>query len=155
MDVLSVEAADRFFAMPFDVWLQDNLHGSSGGMTSNEDWSMRFSICCWLLWKQRCSMIFDTDYIDRESVLDRGSRLILECETVLVSSRLTPNHVSRDEEHWEGPAQGRSQSIKGVVYVMPPSTVAMCIEEEEHWWEERSRANASTSQCSRRLDPGG
>ncbi|KAK9028711.1 hypothetical protein V6N11_025860 [Hibiscus sabdariffa] len=99
MVVLSVEAADRFFSMPFDVWLQDNLHGSSGGKTSNEDWSMRFSIYCWLLWKRRCSMIFDPDYIDRESVLDKGSKLILECETVFVSSQLTPNHVSRDEEH--------------------------------------------------------
>ncbi|KAK8486844.1 hypothetical protein V6N13_035175 [Hibiscus sabdariffa] len=71
-----------FFEQSFDVWLQNNLSSSASWGGSVLDWGMQFSVWCWLLWKLRCSMVFDVEFTERDRVLHTGLRLIAECERV-------------------------------------------------------------------------
>ncbi|KAK9012817.1 hypothetical protein V6N11_040850 [Hibiscus sabdariffa] len=57
----------------FDEWLHGNIIGSLVAAARGVDWGMRFAIFCWLLWKVRCSTVLDGDYVERESMLDRGN----------------------------------------------------------------------------------
>ncbi|KAK9001095.1 hypothetical protein V6N11_082887 [Hibiscus sabdariffa] len=38
-------------------------------------WSCRFVVFCWLLWKGRCTRFFEPDSIEHEDILTRGNRL--------------------------------------------------------------------------------
>ncbi|KAK8597021.1 hypothetical protein V6N12_065498 [Hibiscus sabdariffa] len=78
----------------------------SFGWPWSADWGMCFSIYCWLLWKLRCNVIFYVDYVDRDGVLERGSRLIDECEEAFALVMLKPNAVKQGGSLWEMPAAG-------------------------------------------------
>ncbi|KAK8997504.1 hypothetical protein V6N11_012063 [Hibiscus sabdariffa] len=96
----------EFFTQPFELWLMNNLFLSTSWGGSSSNWGMRFAIWCWLLWKLRCSMIFDDDFSEREDLLHRGLRLITECERVFgmtVPARVTE---VRTPVRWCGPARG-------------------------------------------------
>ncbi|KAL4301824.1 hypothetical protein GQ457_10G009460 [Hibiscus cannabinus] len=61
----SIPAANRhtFFNHPFTNWLYKNLFDNSF-MVADMDWSTRFAIMCWLLWKRRCRHISDLELCD-------------------------------------------------------------------------------------------
>ncbi|KAK8696510.1 hypothetical protein V6N13_001644 [Hibiscus sabdariffa] len=86
------------------IYFGINLYGFDGGRSA--DWGMCFSIYCWLLWKLRCNVIFYVDYVDRDGVLERGSRLIDECEEAFALVMLKPNAVKQGGSLWEMPAAG-------------------------------------------------
>ncbi|KAK9017223.1 hypothetical protein V6N11_079705 [Hibiscus sabdariffa] len=106
-----------------------------GGSSSN--WGMRFAIWCWLLWKLRCSMIFDDDFSEREDLLHRGLRLITECERVFgmtVPARVTE---VRTPVRWERNgvadslvAMGRLHGRSGVGFISPLDGVLSRLDSE-------------------------
>ncbi|KAK8599942.1 hypothetical protein V6N12_049808 [Hibiscus sabdariffa] len=65
------EVAAQWAMLPFDVWLHGNISGTLTMVDAEVDWSMQFSIFCWLLWKLRCSVVLDARYVQRESVLEQ------------------------------------------------------------------------------------
>ncbi|KAK9020510.1 hypothetical protein V6N11_010533 [Hibiscus sabdariffa] len=104
--VLGQEVVNRFDALPFDVWLHGNITDRLFNGVARDDWSMRFSVYCWLLWKRRCSIVLDTDFIERESVLDWATRFIEDCNIAYNPLRTAPTVVQRPVRSWEGPPHG-------------------------------------------------
>ncbi|KAK9008795.1 hypothetical protein V6N11_080273 [Hibiscus sabdariffa] len=99
--VLGQEVANNF-----DEWLHGNITRSLVANVERGEWGMRFSVFCWLLWKRRCSMVLDGDFVERESVLDRGNHFILECKAAYSQLHSVPMAVHRREQWWEGPQRG-------------------------------------------------
>ncbi|KAK8532502.1 hypothetical protein V6N12_053942 [Hibiscus sabdariffa] len=68
-------------------WIAANL-GSSSSFTFEEDWPSYFAVTCWQLWKRRCSLLFNEDYVEKIEVetdnvevariLDRTSNVFSE-----------------------------------------------------------------------------
>ncbi|KAK8997321.1 hypothetical protein V6N11_020802 [Hibiscus sabdariffa] len=127
----------EFFTQPFELWLMNNLFLSTSWGGSGSNWGMRFAIWCWLLWKLRCSMIFDDDFSEREDLLHRGLRLIIECERVFgmtVPARVTE---VRTPVRWERngvadslAAMGRLHGRSGVGFISPPDGVLSRLDSE-------------------------
>ncbi|KAK8526374.1 hypothetical protein V6N12_020846 [Hibiscus sabdariffa] len=88
--VLMKEVANQFVTLPFEEWLYGNITGSLVAAAGEVDWGMKFSIFSWLLWKLRRDMVLDGDYVERESVLERCNRLILEFESIFSAAETTP-----------------------------------------------------------------
>ncbi|KAK8658618.1 hypothetical protein V6N13_036821 [Hibiscus sabdariffa] len=126
--VIKQEVLSQFYDLPYDDWLRVNLLGSGIMAGLSVDWSMHFSIYFWLLWKQRCCMIFDVDHVDRDSVLAKGQRLISECE-VIASSRTTPSTVVHDNAIWEGPEREWIKGVNGRNMVALPLILASVLGE--------------------------
>ncbi|KAK8658965.1 hypothetical protein V6N13_029184 [Hibiscus sabdariffa] len=104
--VLGQEIANGFDALPFDVWLHGNITGRLINEAERADWGMRFSVYCWLLWKRRCSLVLDVDFIERETVLDWSNRIIEDCKAVYSPLRTATTVVQRPVWSWEGPPHG-------------------------------------------------
>ncbi|KAK8981341.1 hypothetical protein V6N11_060013 [Hibiscus sabdariffa] len=66
--------------MVYGCKAHDTLTFSAGPLNLSGNWGMKFSIWCWLLWKECCSMVLDEEYSERDGVCDKGRRLIAECE---------------------------------------------------------------------------
>ncbi|KAK8678113.1 hypothetical protein V6N13_143624 [Hibiscus sabdariffa] len=56
----------------------------------------------------RCCELFDSDYVGRESVLDRGDRLIIECNRIFARNIVRPTLSGIG---WKGPARGWVKAI--------------------------------------------
>ncbi|KAK9004304.1 hypothetical protein V6N11_002106 [Hibiscus sabdariffa] len=50
-------------------WIAANL-GSSSSFTFEEDWPSCFAVTCWQLWKRRCSLLFNEDYVEKVNFVD-------------------------------------------------------------------------------------
>ncbi|KAK8612743.1 hypothetical protein V6N13_092852 [Hibiscus sabdariffa] len=129
--VLRPKVLDTFLATPFDAWFLGNLRFRSHQDHPDFDWCMRFSIFCWLLWKTRCCMLLDPSYVMHESILDRGNRLIEDCNKIF--SRNKVQHVPREvnEIAKKLVAMRRGQSKEGRVLLVPPGTVAIIVDDEQ------------------------
>ncbi|KAK8492715.1 hypothetical protein V6N11_004311 [Hibiscus sabdariffa] len=125
---------------PFDEWFKANLRVKPRSMTPPFDWSMRFSIYCWLLWKTRCCVILGGDQITRRDIVDKGKRLIEEYERVYYPDRGKEKPLLGVTSHWNGPPsgwfKGNVDVTDGMVFAMPSATVATMMEEEQVYWEE-------------------
>ncbi|KAL4384595.1 hypothetical protein GQ457_15G016670 [Hibiscus cannabinus] len=113
--VLGQEVENGFDELSFDEWLHGNITGILIGDVEREEWGMRFSVYCWLLWKRRCNMVFDADFIERETVLDRGNRFIEDCKAAYSPLRMNPMVVQQRGQSWEGALRGW---VKGNVDVV-------------------------------------
>ncbi|KAK8993536.1 hypothetical protein V6N11_033631 [Hibiscus sabdariffa] len=94
-----------FLQFPFDEWFKCNLVSTSGLM-NGERWKSRFTIYCWLLWKDRCSAVLDSDNIPREDILARGNRLVHECVNVFINNMRRSPSVLTDSLQWSRPTPG-------------------------------------------------
>ncbi|KAK9001350.1 hypothetical protein V6N11_083136 [Hibiscus sabdariffa] len=103
--VIHPELLVEFLHISFDVWLQCNLT-STYGSTYGDRWDSWFAIYCWLLWKDRCSVVLDSDHVPREDVLARGDRLVSECVSVLSSRLRNPTFDFIQPPQWSQPALG-------------------------------------------------
>ncbi|KAK8542189.1 hypothetical protein V6N12_014792 [Hibiscus sabdariffa] len=99
----SKEMMGTFWTAPFNVWLLDNIKRNTSPEQLDFDWSMRFSIFCWLLWKDRCSAMFDKEYHVCEGILVRVDRLIIECNKVFSDSKVRHSRPGFRESFWKGP----------------------------------------------------
>ncbi|KAK9001135.1 hypothetical protein V6N11_082926 [Hibiscus sabdariffa] len=84
---------------------QCNLASTSGSIYGVR-WASRFAIYYWLLWKDRCSVVLDSDNVPRDDILARGNRLVTECVNVLNSRLRNPTSDSLQAPQWSRPAQG-------------------------------------------------
>ncbi|KAK8562211.1 hypothetical protein V6N12_049258 [Hibiscus sabdariffa] len=152
--VLSPESVPQLFVAPFEDWFHDNINNGMSVGDGRAVWNVRFSIYCWLLWKLRCSKVLDADYVERESILDRGNRLIDTCalafeapqhhlssgftvgHSVLVETihalrrsdwqtRITHIGRERNEVADKLAALGKHQSLEGVVFAALPDAVGV------------------------------
>ncbi|KAK9035382.1 hypothetical protein V6N11_077424 [Hibiscus sabdariffa] len=73
----------------------------------------------------RCNMIFEPDGVNRDSELAKGYMLIAECEAAFASSRSSPNLLTREEEHWEGPRLVIETDNKEVVSICSGSSATL------------------------------
>ncbi|KAK8632256.1 hypothetical protein V6N13_072651 [Hibiscus sabdariffa] len=142
--VLGQEVASTLDSLPFDDWLHGNFSGRLAAVAGRKDWGMEFSIYCWQLWKLRCSMILDGDFVERESVVDRGHRLILECKATFSTSVRGPVVTSNPEQRWSrnGAADklaslGWHAMPQGSLLVVPPGPVVVLVAADQQRWEER------------------
>ncbi|KAK8626971.1 hypothetical protein V6N13_134600 [Hibiscus sabdariffa] len=69
---------ESFFGLPFPEWLRLNLFDKSFS-TVDAERGVRFAITCWLLWKRRCRLLFESGEGMMDDVLSRGGRLVEEC----------------------------------------------------------------------------
>ncbi|KAK8991786.1 hypothetical protein V6N11_062778 [Hibiscus sabdariffa] len=104
--VLLPDLLEEFMITPFDVWLRQNVSLANVGLLYGDWWSARFVIYCWLLWKDRCSVVLASDRTSREDILPRGNRLLDEC--VQVSNSRPCHYVSTVilDQLWSHPAPG-------------------------------------------------
>ncbi|KAK8628295.1 hypothetical protein V6N13_064004 [Hibiscus sabdariffa] len=132
--IIKPEVQAQFHALPFENWLHDNLHGSGIMVGFPMDW----------------------DHVDRDNVLARGQRLITECEERR-QWLVRVCYVGRDRNPVADnlAALGRSQSMEGVVYAIPPSTLAVLAAEEKRRREDHIQDSNLVNQCSRKVDPRG
>ncbi|KAK8484557.1 hypothetical protein V6N11_028874 [Hibiscus sabdariffa] len=106
---------------------------------------MRFAIWCWLLWKLRCSMIFDDDFSEREDLLHRGAKVNYRMERNGVADSLA--------------AMGRLHGRSGVGFISPPDGVLSRLDSERtERLVEESFADLDSSrgrETGLGFDPGG
>ncbi|KAK8522956.1 hypothetical protein V6N12_073668 [Hibiscus sabdariffa] len=93
-------------------------------------------------------MVFDEDFVDREGVFEKGSRLSSECERMFGLGELTQaeephcllswdwkvvvRHASRERNGVADSlaAMGRDLGLQGVVFLALPGALATRVEEE-------------------------
>ncbi|GMI88940.1 hypothetical protein HRI_002563300 [Hibiscus trionum] len=68
MNLVHVQDRNIFRMAPFREWMLGNLASSAVGMQYNEPWGVVFATTCWLLWKDRCSRIFDANYVGKQNM---------------------------------------------------------------------------------------
>ncbi|KAK8983781.1 hypothetical protein V6N11_009566 [Hibiscus sabdariffa] len=162
--VLGQEVADSLSSLSFEEWLHGNISGRLPAIISRKDWGMEFAIYCWLLWKLRCSMVLDPSFVERESVWERGRRLLVECQAVFAAAVRDPAALSISAKRWIGPQRGwikgnvdaavsigdgrscngvadklakhgQKASLQGLLFAVPPGPVALVVVAEQQYWE--------------------
>ncbi|KAK8560817.1 hypothetical protein V6N13_026252 [Hibiscus sabdariffa] len=157
------EVADSLSSLSFEEWLHGNISGRLPAIISRKDWGMEFAIYCWLLWKLRCSMVLDPSFVERESVWERGRRLLVECQAVFAAAVRDPAALSISAKRWIGPQRGwikgnvdaavsigdgscngvadklakhgQKASLQGLLFAVPPGPVALVVVAEQQYWE--------------------
>ncbi|KAK8564185.1 hypothetical protein V6N12_036315 [Hibiscus sabdariffa] len=78
MRTIPPEVQDVLFTLTFHEWLCMNMFGVSF-MSNDVEWSLRFAILCWLLWKRRCRLLLDSEVGVMDDILVHVNRLVKEC----------------------------------------------------------------------------
>ncbi|KAK8494909.1 hypothetical protein V6N11_074157 [Hibiscus sabdariffa] len=63
--VIEPNRISEFFQLLFNSWLQVNIIGGHQFAKNKDNWGERFVVYIWMLWKNRCSRIFNEDFIQR------------------------------------------------------------------------------------------
>ncbi|KAK8489699.1 hypothetical protein V6N11_024367 [Hibiscus sabdariffa] len=103
-NVLGHEVTASLNSLSFEDWLHGNISGRLPAIIGRPGWDMEFAIYCWLLWKLRCSMVLDSSFVERESVWDRGRRLLqasLQGNRFAAPPASVALAVAADKQHWE------------------------------------------------------
>ncbi|KAK9024347.1 hypothetical protein V6N11_004514 [Hibiscus sabdariffa] len=58
-------------------------------MVMDGEWSIRFAIMCWLLWKRRYRILLEPEVGVLEDVLTQGNRLVMECSRATNDRQVT------------------------------------------------------------------
>ncbi|KAL4326271.1 hypothetical protein GQ457_11G005490 [Hibiscus cannabinus] len=61
---------DNFFDYSLQHWLEANLCSKTEFGGNDSMWDICFATICWQLWKRRCSVLLDRNYVDRGGLLD-------------------------------------------------------------------------------------
>ncbi|KAK8563605.1 hypothetical protein V6N12_035750 [Hibiscus sabdariffa] len=72
--VIHPDLIEDFMLAPFDTWLKQNLAPATTDLIHGSRWKSRFAIYCWLLCKDRGSVILALDNTYREDIISRGNR---------------------------------------------------------------------------------
>ncbi|KAL4272876.1 hypothetical protein GQ457_13G021790 [Hibiscus cannabinus] len=76
--VVPSDRLSSFLNLPLATWLRDNLLHRQSNSSFLNDLECKFAVFCWLLWKDRCTAVFDSDNAPTEDILTRGLRLATE-----------------------------------------------------------------------------
>ncbi|GMI73003.1 hypothetical protein like AT5G42905 [Hibiscus trionum] len=113
--------------MPFDEWMVGNLTDSSRSCSPEDKWNILFTVICWMLWKTRCSNIFNNSNGRFWDVVAEARRLRDECvsdaPTGGVVAGVNDGQGVSVKERWKLPMHGRVKvNVDGAV--RGPSKVA-------------------------------
>ncbi|KAK8663780.1 hypothetical protein V6N13_083585 [Hibiscus sabdariffa] len=133
LKVLPSTQLETFSQINADEWLRANLFAPAGLSSVSKEWSRKFAILCWLLWKNRCCRVIGSECMHREELLVRGSRMLEDCTRTF--------HGLRDSvmwgplERWKCPpsgiaAVGRGQDLVVMDFEDPLVELLNLLEEE-------------------------
>ncbi|KAK8668946.1 hypothetical protein V6N13_106390 [Hibiscus sabdariffa] len=88
-----------------DATLNPSCDNSETGSQVSQ-WSCLFVIFCWLLWKERCTRIFDPESCQHEDILTRGNRLAAEYAHGFAPSTRQLSIGSVPPRSWSRPVPG-------------------------------------------------
>ncbi|KAL4318195.1 hypothetical protein GQ457_18G013860 [Hibiscus cannabinus] len=157
--ILSPDMLDWFWTTPFDAWLLNNIKRSARPEQPDFDWSMQFSIFCWLLWKNRCRIVFDKKFAMHDSILDSVllaelwaiydglnqawdagfQRVVVESDNKEARGWFVKScHVLREENAAANKlvVLGKGCGMNGSIFVVPPRAVASIVEHDQRRWIE-------------------
>ncbi|KAK8476595.1 hypothetical protein V6N11_068430 [Hibiscus sabdariffa] len=94
-----------YCAMSYEDWLVLSLHGASGFICNSlaTCWVEFFMVTCWMLWKHRCSLIMDENYVFRGDFLLCCERLAKEYMTKCNKSHMVANQFTCANFCWQKP----------------------------------------------------
>ncbi|KAL4369220.1 hypothetical protein GQ457_05G009730 [Hibiscus cannabinus] len=67
--------------LSFEDWFKANIQGNGHFTGYPDKWEYLFPVLCWLLWKRRCSLIMDSNFIEHGDMLVQGQRMVEECHS--------------------------------------------------------------------------
>ncbi|KAL4363646.1 hypothetical protein GQ457_04G012640 [Hibiscus cannabinus] len=85
-----------FYTIPIHEWLTGNMFDTPRDI-SDANWSIRFIILCWMIWKRRCSFVLASEVRRMEDILTSGNRLVEECRRAFdgqTASSVTPTSAN-------------------------------------------------------------
>ncbi|KAK8998476.1 hypothetical protein V6N11_083865 [Hibiscus sabdariffa] len=100
------ELLSVFMNSPFDSLVRHNLLNEKVGGSPEIQWNCRFAVYCWLLWKERCTTIFDPMAIVHDNLLVHGSRLAMEYTTTFTTIPRQLSPVTGHDSFWSRPPRG-------------------------------------------------
>ncbi|KAL4388177.1 hypothetical protein GQ457_09G011880 [Hibiscus cannabinus] len=95
-----------FLNMPFDEWLRNNIGQSNDTPWYGPRLEARFAVFCWLLWKDRCSVVIGSDVNPKDDLLFRGNRLVNECFQGATNRLMVSRHEQASTPTWCLPILG-------------------------------------------------
>ncbi|KAK8597031.1 hypothetical protein V6N13_001657 [Hibiscus sabdariffa] len=95
---------EEFLTLPYTTWLEDNLRVSFDFAREGENWKERFDVFCWILWKHKCSRIFDNSYVQRGDLRLCCEKLSAKFVAAFHHSNVT--QVVRVNSVWKRPSIG-------------------------------------------------
>ncbi|KAL4301903.1 hypothetical protein GQ457_10G018790 [Hibiscus cannabinus] len=106
--VVKRDMLQDFCAMPYEDWLNLNLHGAPGFACDSlaTCWVEFFTVTCWMLWKHRCSLITDETNVFRGDFLRCCERLAKEYMTECNKPHMIVNRTTRVDFRWQKPLEG-------------------------------------------------
>ncbi|KAK8598694.1 hypothetical protein V6N13_094657 [Hibiscus sabdariffa] len=69
---------------------------------SDENWSIRFIILCWLIWKRRYSFVLASEVRQMEDILTSGDKLVEECRRAFYA-QAAPSVAPTLATSWSSP----------------------------------------------------
>ncbi|KAK9004204.1 hypothetical protein V6N11_002011 [Hibiscus sabdariffa] len=60
----------KFMSLPFDVWFM-NLCNKGQFVEDIALWEFLFLTVCWQLWKRRCDIVMDDNFVDQDDLITR------------------------------------------------------------------------------------
>ncbi|KAL4272707.1 hypothetical protein GQ457_13G011180 [Hibiscus cannabinus] len=65
-----------FLSLPFTDWILQCVTDVAGIGVGDDRWAARFSIFCWLIWKERCNIVFNHNVNHGSSWIRYGNQLV-------------------------------------------------------------------------------
>ncbi|KAK8512984.1 hypothetical protein V6N12_030392 [Hibiscus sabdariffa] len=75
LSLLSPNVFPMFMSLPLEEWVLANINPHGSCSRDDPEWSVRFVVFCWLLWKRRCGLLLDDGYVDRGDFVAHGLKL--------------------------------------------------------------------------------
>ncbi|KAE8711340.1 hypothetical protein F3Y22_tig00110295pilonHSYRG00009 [Hibiscus syriacus] len=100
---------EEFMTNELTEWIQCNLQQQSYFPREAEDWDLLYGSVIWNLWTRRNRQIFDPDYCEVESLVQRSRRLQNEATHALAISNAWREQQTKKEDRsksWCPPPQG-------------------------------------------------
>ncbi|KAK8578972.1 hypothetical protein V6N12_069310 [Hibiscus sabdariffa] len=67
-----------FMSLPFVKWIEANINKACQFANNKENWNERFAVFIWMLWKNRCSKIFNESHVQRVDFCSHCNSLATE-----------------------------------------------------------------------------
>ncbi|KAK8975153.1 hypothetical protein V6N11_058200 [Hibiscus sabdariffa] len=65
-----------FLSLPFTDWILQCVTDVAGIGVGDDRWAARFSVFCWLIWKQQCNIVFNHNVNHGSSWIRYGNQLV-------------------------------------------------------------------------------
>ncbi|KAL4376038.1 hypothetical protein GQ457_02G035350 [Hibiscus cannabinus] len=86
--VIAPDKLQGSYALSFLVWFDRNIRGAGTFTYAGGNWATRFSVICWLLWKCRCSFLFDENFFGKADLVSVSQQLSINYAAAFSSSRI-------------------------------------------------------------------